>query len=118
MKTQIAPISSWLPKSKKPIIIAGPCSAESEEQLMRTAIELKKQRTDIFRAGIWKPRTRPNSFEGVGTPGLKWMLNVKKETGMLIATEVANVKHVYEALKYTLDRSQNNCKSLCYSGNS
>ena len=87
----------------KPIIIAGPCSAESEEQVMNTAIPLAEMGIRIFRAGIWKPRTRPNAFEGVGSEGLKWLQLVKKETGMLVSIEVANVKHVYEALKYGID---------------
>jgi chorismate mutase len=87
----------------KPVIMAGPCSAESEEQVLNTAIPLAKMGIKIFRAGIWKPRTRPNAFEGVGAPGLKWLQTVKKETGMMVATEVANVKHVYEALKSGVD---------------
>ena len=87
----------------KPVIMAGPCSAESEEQMLNTAIPLAKMGIKIFRAGIWKPRTRPNAFEGVGSEGLKWMQTVKKETGMMVATEVANVKHVYEALKFGVD---------------
>lgn len=88
---------------EKPIIMAGPCSAETEEQVMNTAIPLAEMGIKIFRAGIWKPRTRPNAFEGVGSEGLKWLQRVKKETGMLVSTEVANVKHVYEALKYGVD---------------
>lgn len=87
----------------KPVIIAGPCSAETEEQLLNTAIPLAEMGIKIFRAGIWKPRTRPNAFEGVGAVGLKWMQTVKRETGMMVATEVANVKHVYEALKFGVD---------------
>ena len=87
----------------KPVIMAGPCSAETEEQLLNTAVPLAKMGIKIFRAGIWKPRTRPNAFEGVGSVGLKWLQTVQKETGMLVATEVANVKHVYEALKYGVD---------------
>ncbi|RLD53167.1 MAG: 3-deoxy-7-phosphoheptulonate synthase [Bacteroidetes bacterium] len=87
----------------KPIFMAGPCSAESEEQLLCTAVSLAEMGIKIFRAGIWKPRTRPNAFEGVGSVGLQWLQTVKKETGLLIATEVANVKHVYEALKYGID---------------
>jgi chorismate mutase len=83
--------------------MAGPCSAETEEQMLNTAIPLAKMGIKIFRAGIWKPRTRPNAFEGVGSVGLKWMQTVKKETGMKVSTEVANVKHVYEALKYGVD---------------
>ena len=87
----------------KPCVIAGPCSAESEEQLMRTAAGLKEQGIHMFRAGIWKPRTHPGCFEGVGVPGLKWMQKVKQELGMKICTEVASEKHVYECLKYGVD---------------
>ncbi len=87
----------------KPVIVAGPCSAESEEQMLNTAIPLAEMGIKIFRAGIWKPRTRPNAFEGVGAEGLKWMQTVKRETGMMVTTEVANVKHVYEALKFGVD---------------
>ncbi len=89
--------------NKRPLIIAGPCSAESEEQVLSTAREISAMGVSIFRAGIWKPRTRPNAFEGVGSLGLPWLQAVKKETGMLISTEVANVKHVNEALKHDLD---------------
>ncbi len=88
---------------KRPVVIAGPCSAETEEQVLSTAIELAERGIKIFRAGIWKPRTRPNAFEGVGSEGLKWLRTVKEQTGMLTATEVANVKHVYEALKNGVD---------------
>ncbi len=87
----------------KPIFIAGPCSAETEEQVMDTAVPLAAMGIKIFRAGIWKPRTRPNAFEGVGAEGLKWLQRVRRETGMLVATEVANTKHVYEALKHGVD---------------
>ncbi len=87
----------------RPVIIAGPCSAESEEQLLSTARELAGFGLKILRAGIWKPRTRPSNFEGVGSRGLIWLQRVKKETGMFTAVEVANVKHVYEALKYGVD---------------
>ncbi len=89
---------------KKHIIIAGPCSAESEEQVMTVARELAaKGGVDLFRAGIWKPRTRPNSFEGVGVVGLPWMKRVKEETGLRTTTEVAKRDHVFEALKYGID---------------
>ncbi len=88
---------------KRPIIIAGPCSAETEEQVMATARDLAARGVKIFRAGIWKPRTRPNAFEGVGSEGLRWLKRVKDETGLLTSTEVANVKHVYEALKNGID---------------
>lgn len=87
----------------RPLVIAGPCSAETEEQVMSTAKELSAKGIQIFRAGIWKPRTRPNLFEGVGDEGLKWLKHVKQETGMYVATEVATAKHVYEALKQGID---------------
>ena len=77
-----------------PLVIAGPCSAETEEQVLKIAHELKDSDATIYRAGIWKPRTRPGNFEGVGAIGLKWLQKVKKETGMLTATEVANKDHV------------------------
>ncbi len=91
-------------KAKRPFIVAGPCSAETEAQVMATAVDLAEQGlTDLFRAGIWKPRTRPNSFEGVGSEGLGWLRRVKQETGLPVTTEVANKQHVYEALKYGID---------------
>lgn len=90
-------------KKDGPIIIAGPCSAESEQQVMETAKALAKQNIDFYRAGIWKPRTRPNCFEGVGTIGLKWLKSVKEETGLKTTTEVAKTIHVFEALKYGID---------------
>ena len=88
---------------KRPLIISGPCSAETEEQVMQTARELAANGVKIFRAGVWKPRTKPGGFEGVGIPALKWLQRVKKETGMYVATEVATEKHVYEALKHGID---------------
>lgn len=89
---------------KPPLLIAGPCSAESEEQVMESAKALKRLgRVDLFRAGIWKPRTRPNSFEGVGREGLSWLRRVKSELSMPVATEVANAAHLYEALKFGVD---------------
>ena len=89
--------------NSKPIIIAGPCSAETEEQVINTAIAIKKIGINVFRAGIWKPRTRPNSFEGVRHIGLEWLKSVQHETNMLVSTEVANIKHVYDALKAGID---------------
>lgn len=86
-----------------PLVIAGPCSAESEEQVLNIAHQLKKTDANVFRAGIWKPRTRPGNFEGVGEIGLKWLKKVKDETGMLTATEVANPNHAELALKYEVD---------------
>ncbi len=90
-------------KNQRPLVLAGPCSAETEEQVMETARQLKEIGIMIFRAGIWKPRTRPNAFEGIGRKGLQWLKSVKDELGMLTATEVANVKHVYDALKAGID---------------
>ncbi len=88
---------------ERPIVIAGPCSAETEEQVMNTAKQLSSKGIKIFRAGVWKPRTKPGGFEGVGTEGLIWLKNVRKETGMYVSTEVATAKHVYEALKHNID---------------
>ncbi|MBQ3634514.1 MAG: bifunctional 3-deoxy-7-phosphoheptulonate synthase/chorismate mutase type II [Bacteroidales bacterium] len=90
-------------ESRRPVVIAGPCSAETEEQVLNTARELSAIGVKIFRAGIWKPRTRPGSFEGVGSVGLPWLQKVKKETGMYTAVEVATAQHVYEAIKYGVD---------------
>ena len=89
--------------AQRPLIIAGPCSAETEEQVMTTARELAKKDIKIFRAGIWKPRTKPGGFEGVGLPGLAWLQRVKKETGMYTATEVATKNHVIEAVEHQID---------------
>ncbi|MBI9066250.1 MAG: bifunctional 3-deoxy-7-phosphoheptulonate synthase/chorismate mutase type II [Salinivirgaceae bacterium] len=98
------PFKGWgLNNTSRPVTIAGPCSAESEEQILDTARQLKAQNIEIFRAGIWKPRTRPNSFEGVGSIGLEWLKLVQKEVGLKVSTEVANVKHVYEALRMGVD---------------
>lgn len=89
--------------AKRPMVIAGPCSAETEEQVMDTAKQLAANGIKIMRAGIWKPRTKPGGFEGVGSEGLAWLKKVKQETGMYVSTEVATQKHVYEALKYGID---------------
>jgi len=104
LKMDITPLNRWIKDGGRPFIISGPCSAESEEQVIETArclAEIKQVRA--FRAGIWKPRTRPGAFEGAGNVALKWLRRVKEETGLLTATEVANEKHVYEALKYGID---------------
>ena len=102
LKTHMA--KDWRGYKGRPFLISGPCSAESEEQVNETAKALAATgKVSIFRAGIWKPRTRPNSFEGVGNAGLKWLRRVRQETGLLVGTEVANEKHVYEALKYGID---------------
>ena len=86
-------------EAKRPIVIAGPCSAETEEQVMETAKQLAAKGQKIYRAGIWKPRTKPGGFEGIGVEGLAWLKEVKKETGMYVSTEVATAKLVYECLK-------------------
>lgn len=86
-----------------PLVIAGPCSAETEDQVLKIAHELKNTDVSIFRAGIWKPRTRPGGFEGVGEIGLKWLQKAKAETGLLMATEVATAAHVKLALEHDID---------------
>lgn len=88
---------------ERPLLISGPCSAESEFQVVETARQLKAIGIDIFRAGIWKPRTRPDTFEGMGSIALPWLKKAREETGVLTATEVANVWHVKEAIKYGVD---------------
>lgn len=88
---------------ERPIVIAGPCSAETEEQVMTTARQLAGKGCHMFRAGVWKPRTKPGGFEGNGEKALPWMKQVKDETGMLTATEVATPEHVELALKYDID---------------
>ena len=99
----IKPLSFDGVNPDKPLVIAGPCSAESENQVLDTAKSLAKNGIKIFRAGIWKPRTKPGGFEGVGIKGLLWLQEVKKETGMLTATEVANHEHVIAALDSGVD---------------
>lgn len=89
--------------SKRPVIIAGPCSAETREQVLATAHELASAGVKIFRAGIWKPRTDPSAFEGVGSIGLEWLKEVKARTGMLTMTEVATRSHAEEALAAGVD---------------
>ena len=90
-------------KNKRAFWIAGPCSAETEAQVLETAHELASANIDLFRAGIWKPRTRPNSFEGIGIDGLEWLNRVTEETGLKVCTEVANAKHVEACLKHNID---------------
>ncbi len=103
MKTElnIAPLSDWLETQKEPLVIAGPCSAETETQLMNTC-ELLAQtgKVSMLRAGIWKPRTRPGEFEGIGDIGLKWLVNVGKKTKLPVTVEVGNASHVEKALKW------------------
>lgn len=91
-------------KSSKSLLISGPCSAETAEQLMRTGKQLADVgKIDYLRAGIWKPRTRPGSFEGIGKSALPWLLDVKKETGLKTAVEVATAQQVEEVLKFDVD---------------
>lgn len=100
----LTPVTDWgfftLPR---PMVIAGPCSAETEQQVMETAKGLSDVGIHVFRAGIWKPRTHPGCFEGIGTEGLKWLKRVRNELGMKVCTEVASEKHVYECIKYGVD---------------
>jgi len=86
-----------------PLMIAGPCSAETEEQVLETALKMVDKRVQVYRAGVWKPRTRPGSFEGVGEKALPWLKRVKEETGMKIAIEIANAEHARLALQYDVD---------------
>ena len=88
---------------RRPLVIAGPCSAETEEQVIETARELAAEGFKLFRAGLWKPRTKPGGFEGVGVEGIAWLQRVKRETGMYTATEVATRKHVLAAIEGGID---------------
>jgi chorismate mutase len=104
LNKNLAGISTWLDIEEIPWVIAGPCSAESEQQVISIARELASfAHVKVYRAGIWKPRTRPDSFEGVGSIGLKWLKNVKAETSLMTTTEVANAKHVELCLKNNVD---------------
>ena len=99
----IKPIREWYDRSF-PLIVAGPCSAESEKQVMETAMALSSiPRVGIFRAGLWKPRTRPSGFEGVGDAGLLWLKKVKKETGLLTAVEIGQADHLRACLEHQID---------------
>ena len=103
-KLDILPIDKWFNTNGKPLIISGPCSAESEEQLLNTGRELAKiSEVKIIRAGIWKPRTRPDIFEGVGEIGLKWLIKLKEETGLKTCVEVATPQHIDACLKNDID---------------
>ncbi|MCT4672980.1 MAG: chorismate mutase [Prolixibacteraceae bacterium] len=100
----IRPISDWTNDDKYPLLVAGPCSLETEEQTMETARMLAKDpRVHVYRGGIWKPRTRPGSFEGVGEIGIEWLKKVKEETGLKVGTEVANAQHTEACLKAGID---------------
>ncbi|WP_338873416.1 chorismate mutase [Spirosoma sp. SC4-14] len=106
MKVELAvePLGSWIETNGKPLIIAGPCSAETEDQLVETARQLKELgAVHVIRAGVWKPRTRPGSFEGMGEAALPWIQRAKAETGLPFAVEVATPEHIELALKYGVD---------------
>lgn len=104
LNLQVAPLHEWCMTQEKPLIISGPCSAENQKQVVNTAKEIAKiGSVDIFRAGVWKPRTRPSPFEGVGEQGLQWLNEAKQETGLQVTTEVANAYHVELCLKYNID---------------
>ncbi len=100
----IVKMNSWIDTNGKPLIIAGPCSAETEDQVKETARQIKAEGfANVLRAGVWKPRTRPGLFEGIGEPALKWLVEAREETGLPIAIEVATPSHVELALKYGID---------------
>lgn len=99
----LSPITFPGVSKERPLLIAGPCSAETEEQVVSTAHQLAERGVKLFRAGIWKPRTKPGGFEGIGAEGLPWLKRVKEETGMFVSTEVATAKHVEECLKAGVD---------------
>ncbi|MBR1791455.1 MAG: bifunctional 3-deoxy-7-phosphoheptulonate synthase/chorismate mutase type II [Bacteroidaceae bacterium] len=103
LELNLQPLALTGIENKRPLVIAGPCSAETEEQVMDTARQLANNGIRIFRAGVWKPRTKPGGFEGKGVEALPWMQRVKAETGMLLATEVATPEHVEAALKAGID---------------
>ena len=101
---EIKALNTWITKDSEPLIIAGPCGAETHEQVMETAKLLHDIKTvKLFRAGIWKPRTRPNSFEGVGEEGLIWLKDVQKQFNLKTTVEVANAQHTELALKHGVD---------------
>lgn len=101
---ELVPMNEWLPGVTQPLVIAGPCSAETEEQLLTTARQLKAlNKVSVLRAGIWKPRTRPGEFEGIGSEGLKWLMQAREETGLPVTVEVATARHAEEALKAGVD---------------
>ena len=103
-KLDLIPLYDWgMFTEPRPSVIAGPCSAETEKQVMDTAKGLKDLGINVFRAGIWKPRTHPGSFEGIGTEGLGWLQKIKKEYGLKVSTEVASERHVYECIKFGVD---------------
>ena len=101
---QLAPLTEWPVRNNQPLLISGSCSVETEEQYVETAVRLANtNRVHLLRGGIWKPRTRPDAFEGVGEIGLPWMISARKESGLPVMTEVANAEHVELCLKHGLD---------------
>ena len=102
-KLNIDPINNWIKKDNDPLIISGPCSAETYDQLFKTCKELKSHGINLMRAGVWKPRTRPGTFEGNGEEALKWISDIKKELDVQFAVEVANTNHIDLSLKYGID---------------
>ncbi|MDX2003625.1 MAG: bifunctional 3-deoxy-7-phosphoheptulonate synthase/chorismate mutase type II [Chitinophagales bacterium] len=103
MTNDIEPLENWLPHPAKPILISGPCSAESEQQVLEIARQLAPLQPSLFRAGIWKPRTRPGAFEGIGEVGLPWLQQVKKAYGLSTTVEVATAHHVELCLAHGID---------------
>ena len=101
--THTEPIRLAAADSRRPLVIAGPCSAETEEQTLATARQLADEGVRIFRAGLWKPRTKPGGFEGVGSAGIAWLERVKRETGMYVATEIATPHHAEAVLESGID---------------
>jgi len=100
----ISTLNNWFQNLSEPLIIAGPCSAESEEQVLKTAKQIADLgKVSVYRSGVWKPRTRPGNFEGIGEDALQWLKSVKSETGLLIAVEVANADHVTKAINADVD---------------
>ena len=102
-KLNIDPINTWIKNDSDPLIISGPCSAETYDQLRETCKQLKSHRINLMRAGVWKPRTRPGTFEGNGEDALKWIADIKEELGVQFTVEVANTSHIELALKYGID---------------
>lgn len=105
IEINIQPMNEWFPKTNElPLLIAGPCSAESEDQVLKTARLIEQDhRAMVYRAGLWKPRTRPGTFEGVGAKGLPWLQKVKENTHLKVATEVAKAEHVHQAIEAGVD---------------
>jgi chorismate mutase len=100
----IIPLKDWLPTDNFPFVISGPCSAETYDQVLETAVQLAAiPQVKVFRAGLWKPRTRPSTFEGVGEIGLEWLTEARKQTGLLTTVEVARPEHVEACLKHKVD---------------